>query len=295
MKTDAPLGGQIVAGTLSGFKAARLVVCDDGGLVFGGAGLGTTYSALDIATCVHVREHVPPHPGCACGFYATKSAEKAASLVFDDCPALLQVSLWGGFHEFEDGFIAAVQRVERVTLQPYCWQCLTRLQGRNRAAVVLVPLGSERGTALQPACDEHANDAENRWPLSRVAEALQVPTGWADDDHHLTGAIQALGLNYRRPRRPPCRRLDDVLPGETVHVFANQIARDEDGTLFINPLARLVQPLPGTDVPLRLEDDGYFVVDLDGLDRPRWRPRHDSRKFSLPLRVLSRTEDGGPT
>jgi hypothetical protein len=77
------------------------------------------------------------------------------------------------------------------------------------------------------------------------------------------------------------------------YVFQNAIAEARDGQLFIDPVARLIQPLPGTDVPLRLPDDGIHEVLLDGRkDFDGWRPQEDSTRFSLPARAVGRPHAG---
>ena len=277
-----------ILGTLRAFKAARIFNHLDR-MEFRAVGMGASYGVIDQAVCVRDHEHVPPHPGCACGFYALRDRQEAVGLLCDvQAPALLDVELWGAFHEFERGFVAAVQAVRRVTLVPYCFPCLFAGEPRPRPACMLAPDTGVEGGDLVPVCDEHAADSDETIPVAQLAALLDIEVGFAVDEDQIVEALKERP-RLARPKRPkprPVRRLDDLLPGEVVHVFQNVIAQDPDGQLFINPLARLIQPLPGTDVPIRLNDDGEHEVLLDGLtDFTGWRPRHDRYRFALPLRT----------
>jgi hypothetical protein len=285
---NPPLGTDLVAGGLTAFKAAHLVTFGDQDVRFDGATLGGTYGPADLAQCVHDRHHVPPQERCTCGFYGFRCREDAVELLTEDRVALLEVELWGAFHEFEIGYIAAAQNVRSVTLVPYCVRCLVRSERRHRAAEVLANRPSRDLARLIPVCDEHAEDATRVVTLLEVHLRLGVDVHFASDDDPLTAAIG----EHTRSQRPllprHVRRLDDLQPGEKAHVFQNAIAQDEHGRLFINPVARLIQPLPGTDVPIRLSPQGELVeLLLDTLTGfTGWQPRSQVGRFALPCRVV---------
>ena len=286
MGPNPPLSSDLYAGAIVAFKAASIVVTARAGLAFCGIGFGGTYGTYDVASCVNRKDHVPPHPGCSCGFYAWNSRGPAVRLISDESIVILQVELWGAFHGFAEGYVAAVQRVRKVVLQPYCAGCLSTREQRFRRATVLA--GDRRaGADLQPTCDEHAHRGRTAFTLGEVADELGVEVRWAAGDDPVTGAARELAYYRLTHRARPIRRLDDLLPGETAYVFANALAADDDGTLYINPLARLVQPLPGTDIPIRLGDDGVHEVLLDGIrDFDGWAVRHDPTCFALPVRAI---------
>ncbi len=279
-------GTEFVLGALSAYKAALVVNTDAGGLAFSGIGYGGTYGAHDAATCVTISQHVPPHAGCGCGFYAWRDRDAAVEIINDETVVILDVELWGSFHEYEHGFVAAAQRVKKVTLQPFCAGCLATRDQQFQPATMLA--GDQRpGSHLQPMCDEHAGREELTRDLAAVSESLGVDVNWAADDDPVTGAARELAY-YRLTHRPrPVRRLDDLLPYETGYVFQNALAEDQDGTLYVNAIARLIQPLPGTDIPIRLGDDGVHEVLLDDIrDFDGWAPRQDPHRFALPVRTI---------
>ena len=286
MGPNPPRGSEVFLGAIRAFKAATVVIAESGGLNFCGVGYGGIYGTHDVASCVTQPEHVPPHTGCSCGFYAWKSRDAAVKVIDDETVVLLDVELWGSFHEYTDGVVAAAQRVKSVTLQPYCAGCLATRDQQFRSATVLA--GDRRvGCHLQPVGDEHAEREELTRDLAAVSETLGVEVEWAKDDDPVTQAARELAY-YKLVRRPkPVRRLDDLLPYETGYIFSNALAKDPDGTLFVSPLARLVQPLPGTDIPIRLGDDGVHEVLLDGIrDFDGWAPRQDPYCFALPVRTI---------
>jgi hypothetical protein len=288
MVTNPQLGTEVVQGTLRAFKVARLILHDDGGPVFEGVGLGGCYGANDVAACVEVPHHVPPHPGCSCGFYAWRRRTDAIDLVGELVPALLDVDLWGSFHEYERGYVAAVQQVRDVVLQPFCVDCLAGRKNSLRAAVVIGPSRHGDDAQLLPLCDEHSS-AEDYFTTLRLTDAFGVRVRWAPDRHPLTEAAKKLILSRRPLLRRFVRRLDDLVPGEVAHVFQDSIAQAPDGQVFIDPCARLIQPLPGTDVAVRLTDDGTVEVLLDGVvDFDGWRRLDDADRFTLPLRTRGR-------
>ena len=286
MGPNPPPGLDLFLGAIPAYKAALIVNTVAGGLAFCGVGYGGTYGAYDVASCVTDGEHVPPHAGCSCGFYAWCDRDAAVRLVNDEAVVLLDVELWGTFHEYERGYVAAAQKVRTVTVQPYCAGCLaTRDRQFERATV----LAGDRRTSvpLQPVCDEHAGREQPVFTLADVADELAVEVCWAGDDDPLAGAARELAYYRLTHRARPIRRLDDLLPGETAYVFPNALAADDDGTLYINPLARLVQPLPGTDIPIRLGDDDIHEVLLDGIrDFDGWAARRDPHRFALPVRTI---------
>ena len=286
MEPNPERGEGVVLGALSAYKAALLISADAGGLAFCGVGYGGTYGAHDVASCVTDSEHVPPQTGCGCGFYAWRDRDAATRLIDDATVVLLDVELWGAFHEYEHGYVAAAQRVRQVTVQPYCGRCLASRDRQFERATVLG--GGRRTTApLQPVCDEHAGREQTVYTLAEATEDLGVEVGWAADGDPVTGAARELAYYRLAHRARPVRRLDDLLPAETAYVFHNALAEGDDGTLFVDPLARLIQPLPGTDIPIRLGDDGVHEVLLDGIrDFDGWTSRHDPHRFALPVRTI---------
>ena len=286
MGPNPPLSSDLYAGAIVAFKAAAIVVTDRAGLAFCGIGFGGTYGTYDVASCVNLTDHVPPHPGCSCGFYAWNSRGPAVSLISDETTVILEVELWGAFHEFTEGFVAAVQRVRKVIVQPYCARCLSTRDRQFRRATVLAAV-RQAGADLQPMCDEHAHHRRTVFTLAEVADELGVEVGWAADDDPVTGAARELAYYRLAHRARPVRRLDDLLPAETGYVFHNTLTEGEDGRVYVDPLARLIQPLPGTDIPIRLGDDGVHEVLLDGIrDFDGWTPRHDPQRFALPVRTI---------
>lgn len=298
MIANPPAGRERIEGVLGGFKAARIGIGPDG-LRLGGAAFGAPYGPIDEAACVNVRDHVPPHPGCTCGFYAWKDRDNAVGLLNEVTVAVAEVELWGAFHEFELGYIAAVQHVRRVTLIPDCMPCLFTREPRKITAVALATTNSAAVTTgeLRPVCDRHAASADTVIDIGQLAEAFGVEVSWAgEDDAEIVAVVELMVANLTP--RPPLnlRRLDELLPGEVAWVYQNSIAQDGHGQLYVDVIARLVQPLPGTDVPIRLNDNGEHEVLLDQVtDFTGWRPRHDTHRFGMPLVVVGqpqpRTED----
>ena len=288
MGPNPPPSSDVFLGAIPAYKAALVVNTDAGGLAFSGVGYGGTYGAHDVATCVTISEHVPPHAGCGCGFYAWRDRDAAVKIINDETVVILDVELWGSFHEYELGFVAAAQRVGKVTLQPFCAGCLATRDQQFRPATMLA--GDRRsGSHVQPMCDEHAGREELTRDLAAVSESLGVDVDWAADDDPVTVAARELAY-YRLTLRPrPVRRLDDLLPYETGYVFQNALAEDRDGSLYMNAIARLIQPLPGTDVPIRIADDGVHEVLLDGIrDFNGWGARRDAARFPLRVRAVGR-------
>jgi hypothetical protein len=256
MQPNPPLGSEVVVGALTAFKAAHLVTPFEGDLRFDGATVGAQYGPADLAQCINDPEHAPPHVGCTCGFYAFRHRADAIDLLTEERIALLEVELWGAFHEYEHGYVAAAQNVRNVTLVPYCVRCLAKSDPETRAAEVLANRPLRDQTRLIPVCDEHAQAAARIVTPLELRARLGVEVRWADEEHPLTRASGWLGRGQQPLLSRHVRRLDDLVPGETSYVFQNAIAEARDGQLFIDPVARLIQPLPGTDVPLRLPDDG---------------------------------------
>jgi hypothetical protein len=271
-----------VLGALSGYKAARLVSDDAGPVSFSGVGLGGRYGPIDLAVCVSDRRHVAPAAGCGCGFYAWKERDAAAGLLDDERVALLEVELWGAFHEFEHGYIAAAQRVRHITLIPYCIRCLRRRRQLTRGAVGLAVQPVRDGHRLLPVCAEHAEDAVRILHRGELSEALGVEPVWAAERDTVSQTVPAR-LARPRPLLPRhVRRLGELVPGEVGYVFTNSIAQDDDGRLYLDPSARLIQPLPGTDVPVWRDHAGRHTLGLDALTvLTGWRPRTDRHRFTL--------------
>lgn len=281
--------GGVVQGTLRAYKAAYIVVDNLGRPGFTGAGMGGTYGPVDLARCVRHPDHVPPVLSCGCGFYAWHRRDDAVDLLMEHLPALLDVEVWGAFHEFEDGLIAAAQLVTSVTLARWCIGCLNRGPDACMSAVGLFPLPTAPDNCLVPLCDDHAgSSADQAWTPTSLSEAWGLPVGWATDDDPIMdiGRLLASTLTLQPPRQLP--GLDDLLPGETAHVFQESIAADVDGSLWVDPRARLIQPLPGIDVPIRLSDNYVHEILLDGLSLEPWRPRRDRERFALPVQVARR-------
>lgn len=286
MSTSAPWGPVVVEGTIPAFKAAYLVEDSNGLPCFCGAGVGTTYGPADAAQCVHIAEHVPPHPGCGCGFYGWRHRDDAVALLTDRLVAVLDVELWGRFHEFERGFIAAAQNVNRVTLSPWCTVCLTKGREPFQRAVGLVGKPFVVTNELVPACQQHAEDAEIQVGVDELARALGVEVAWASEEDAVAAVAREIKASLHPVRRRHFRSLGDLLPGEVAYVFSNAISQDATGSLWIDPQARLIQPLPGTDIPLRLGDDGRHEVLLGNVIAPSWRDRDDPHRFALCVRAI---------
>jgi hypothetical protein len=210
---------------------------------------------------------------------------------------VLEVELWGAFHQYELGYVAAVQLVRRVTLIPYCHRCLFSREVHLRPAVAMGLLPCLPGNELVPVCEEHAGPEPAVVTLAELAAAFEVEVGWADDDDEIVEVAKLMAANLT-PRIPvDLRRLDELLPGEVAFVFQNTIAQDGHGQLYIHPLARLVQPLPGADVPIRLNDEGEHEILLDEVTVfTGWRARDNAYRFALPLRTVGqpqpRQDDG---
>lgn len=95
------------------------------------------YGVSDVARCGRVTSHVPPHPGCRCGFYAWRHRASATSLLWGSRPALLEVELLGRFDEYELGHVAAAQIVRRVHMLRVCAGCLDAGQRPPQQLAVL--------------------------------------------------------------------------------------------------------------------------------------------------------------
>jgi hypothetical protein len=204
---------------------------------------------------------------------------------------VLDVELWGAFHEYDHGYVAAVQLVRQITLIPCCMPCLFTRDPQCRPAVALGNVDRPERDVFSPVCADHAGSSDFVVTEERLAEELNVEVVWAEEGEAIVEAAQQMlrTLQLRLPQN--LRRLDDLLPDETAHVLANVVAQDADGTLWINPLARLVQPLPGTDVPIRLNDDGEHEVLPDGLtDFEGWQHRTDTHRFALPLQTIGQPQ-----
>ena len=289
MAGESPADDEMVVGALAGFKAARIVIGPHGP-VFAGAGIGTTYGPTDQAVCVTDRTHVPPLRECGCGFYAWHERTRALALIDEVRVAVLDVELWGRFDVYEFASIAAAQVVRRVTLFPTCVACLTGREPDPQPAIGLgTAAAPEIGDDLVPVCDDHAGQAGRVFDVAQLAAAFGIEVGWARADDPLAGLAGQIGSVPTPPFPLVIRRLDELVAGESAHVFANAIAQDRHGTLWIDPQARLVQPLPGTDIPIRLTHQGRYELDLTGLTLPGWRPRTDDPdRYATPTLVVGR-------
>ena len=177
MMPNPERGEDLVLGLLSAHKAALVVTTEAGGLGFCGVGYGGTYGAYDVASCVTDSEHVPPHAGCSCGFYAWRDHDAAVRLVNDEAVVLLDVELWGTFHAYERGYVAAAQKVRTVTVQPFCAGCLASRDRQFERATVLA--GDRRTSVpLQPVCDEHAQREQTVFTLAEATEELGAEVCW---------------------------------------------------------------------------------------------------------------------
>lgn len=284
-----------VPSTLKGWKAARILSTPTG-VWLSGAAVWQPYGVFDLAQCVHVHDHVPPRIDCSCGFYAWNERELAAGFIHPATCALLEVELWGRFEEFEHGFIAAAQRVVAGEILGWCSKCFGETGDAVPAQGLLALERVVEGDVLGPACVGHMSRAQASWRLRDVAEQLGAPLRWERTSDPRVGG---LGVPRLTPPPPPViRRLDELLPTETAYVFPNVVAATEE-ELWIDPLARLVQPLPGTDIPIRLDEDGVHELLLDEVTLARpWRPRDDRRRFCLPVRPVGQPRhawEGDPT
>lgn len=142
----------LVAGRLRAWKVARLRL---GG--FAGQWSPIIYGAHDLAVCNRIPDHVPPHPGCTCGFYAVRHRAAAIRRLEPDVPALLEVELAGRFDEYERGYVAAVQHVVGAAVVQACSQCLA--DGRLKPAVLLGDAGGRAESyGLEPVCPTTPRD-----------------------------------------------------------------------------------------------------------------------------------------
>ena len=288
-------GMHVVAGVLEAFKVARIVVGADGPM-FAGAGIGGRYGPIDQAVCITNRQHVPPRRECGCGFYAWIERAHALALINEDRIAVLEVELWGRFDQYERAYIAAAQRVRRVTLFPFCVPCLAQRHPERQHAVTLGGHARHHDEPLMPLCEAHAQNFAQRIAIEELVAALGVEVRWAPEGDELRDRGDQMRFPPLPLPPPDIRLLDELLPGEVAHVFAQHIAQDDDGQLYIDVLARLVQALPGTDVPIRLNEGGEHEVLLTEVtDFTGWRARDDTYRFALPLRTLGqpqpRTDD----
>jgi hypothetical protein len=132
--------------------------------------------------------------------------------------AVLEVGLFGRFHEYERGIIAAAQVFEPVTLSPWCSRCLVKGTLEEAVALVGRPLAGNR--VLVPTCATHLEDAATVLGLAELSQALGVSVAWADDGDPISN-VAFRDLQTLRPT--PLRTLpgvDDLLPGEVAHIFA---------------------------------------------------------------------------
>ncbi|MGM0618994.1 MAG: hypothetical protein ACQEUI_12790 [Actinomycetota bacterium] len=181
---------------------------------------------------------------------------------------MLDVELWGRFEAFEQGYIAAVQHVRRVTLAPFCMLWLYTGAHELREARALIE-GAWHGAELAPARDQHLDGCRHAVTSERFAEGFGVDVVWADEDGTTTQFAGSIVASFHQPRVRELRGIEDRLPGETAFVFANVVAAADGGCLWLDPLPRLGQPLAGTDVPIRCRPR------RDHRDRPREPGRQD--------------------
>ncbi|MDP8928897.1 MAG: hypothetical protein M3O70_10055 [Actinomycetota bacterium] len=257
----------LLPAAIRGWKVARLRTAGCGEVGFAGVTTRTTYGGSDVARCGRVRTHVPPHPGCRCGFYAWRHRASATSLLWGARPALVEVELTGRFDEYELGYVAAAQMVRRVEVLRVCADCL--LERRVVPAVALVAHRGHRGPLLA-MCAEHAEPAHLRFDLSEVSNLVEAPVCWLEVDPVLEFHLHRELRRQERPLRYPTGSVADVRPGDVGHVFQQQFACDGNGSLWLRSSAPLIQPLPDVDVPIRRREDGTVEALLEGLriERP---------------------------
>lgn len=261
----------LAAQPLHGWKVGRPCFVR-GSAVFAGVTSDLTYGPHDVASCHRQPQHAAPAPGCSCGFYAWRHRQLATPLLWSTRPALLEVELFGRFDEYEHGFVAAAQRVQRVHLLPVCSHCLMR--GHQQDAVTLDASRGARSWVL-PSCDEHASPRAS--DIEVVSRRLGVEVRWLPLTPELDFHLALARLVADLPVRYLMGRLRDLRPGEIGFVFQDHLGVERDGQLLVRSDAPLIQPMPGTDVPVRRRQDGALEALVEGIRLPAsgWRAARD--------------------
>lgn len=166
----------VVPGWLPGWKVARLrTIIAPPGIAFLGWWSPLTFGVGDLARCYKVATHVPPVPGCRCGFYAWHEPAAALRSLDGSASVILDVELAGRVVVHEHGLVAARQRVRRVWVDAACH----RDDAACRPAVA-VTAHPARPRVLVSACPAHLPADGPAWDLVDLAASFGVPVGWSD-------------------------------------------------------------------------------------------------------------------
>lgn len=251
-----------------------------GSAVFAGVTSDLTYGTHDVASCHRQPDHVAPAPRCACGFYAWRYRQLATPLLWATSPALLEVELFGRF-EYAFGYVAAGQHVRRVHLLPVCSECLMR--GKRRDAVALNATHGGPSWVL-PCCGDHASPRAT--DVTVLSRRLGIEVLWLELTPALDFHLALAQLMADLPVRYPMGRLCDLRVGDIGFVFQDHLRIDIGGTLRIGLDAPLIQPMPGTDVPIRRRPDGDIEVLAEGIRLPvsGWKPSACDR--TVPVEAI---------
>lgn len=150
----------------SGWKVARLVDPFTG--QFEGYAFGM-YMMNDTARCAKGREHLSPHAGCDCGFYAMKERHRAVVLMERwRSMVLLKVELYGDIFEHRDGYRAQEQEVVSLAIPSRCGR------GWCRGRTIGMAKGRKGRTYWRTACEDHLTGDHVTLAQMRSAMALDV-------------------------------------------------------------------------------------------------------------------------
>lgn len=187
---------------------------------------------------------------------------------------------------------------------PACARCLCDGRRVMPVGVGVWPGLSAARSNLYPACRLHLSNARRMTVGSEAVgaltlEALDVALGLPVTSLHnepiVEAAVRRQARHVRdarlrrveralRPAPDLVRCVADLALGDGDFVFPNEIAVDDGGRWWINSRARLAQPMPGVDVPIRRVAADEFAIRLDGVRQPvtGWRRRDDHARYDAP-------------
>lgn len=136
------------------------------------------FGIAERAKCLSGADHKVPDPGCMCGFYALRKAERLAWKVPGRLGAkvLLQVQLSGTVVEGKNGFRGARQDVLKVWLPSRCyaWRCRGETHG-------VLALEGDNDQILAPCCTRHFGGtvrlSQPTFTLTELRGKLQTEVG----------------------------------------------------------------------------------------------------------------------